>query len=102
MYRFLGRAAFVAFDSPFIVPLILACLITFGIDLLAVPTVRLIERSVCIRYYATDLVGKAVAPDEPLESACKISEVQGQLAFIMGWKRSLDAIPGILFSNTAI
>lgn len=82
------------FQSPFLVPSILACLITFGIDLLAVPSTRLIEQSVCTRYYRSSGANHMSGGFDPPESTCKVPKVQDLLALIVGWKKSLDAIPG--------
>nr|POE77997.1 efflux pump ustt [Quercus suber] len=78
--------------SPFLIPLVVACLVSFGIDLLTVPVVKLVEQSLCIRHF--DLTNGANIPPEV---ACKIPAVQSQLAGIIGWKHSLDAIPDLKF-----
>lgn len=76
---------------------ILYFLVTFAIQLLEVPTVRLFEIAICDRYYRTTndgaLAGSLLKDID--ESSCKITAVQNELAEIAGWKISFDAVPGV-------
>src|SRR5881392_948541 len=84
--------------SPLAFPFALYFLVSFAIQLVEVPTVRLLESAICNRYYRS--IGNATVSifNDVDESSCKISVVQGQLANVVGWKMSFDAIPGISLS----
>lgn len=71
-------------------------LISFATLLLEIPTVRLIEGSICNRYYSFADNATYIAVEQVDESACKVPQVQSLLAKLVGWKMSFDAIPGIL------
>jgi hypothetical protein len=74
---------------------ILYFLVTFAIQLLEVPTVRLFEIAICDRYYRTANGGVFASLFKDIdESSCKITDVQNELAEIAGWKISFDAVPG--------
>ena len=58
-----------------------------------VPLIKLLEQAICNRYYAIDeLVDAATGPIS--EGMCKIPAIQDELASIVGWKFSFDALPG--------
>ena len=60
--------------------------IEFGINLLELPMIRLVELMVCQRYIDTDRTDMD-------EDACKIPIVQNKVAFVIGIKTTLDALP---------
>ena len=60
--------------------------IEFGVNLLELPMIRLVEFMVCQRYIDTD-------PTDIDEGACKIPIVQNRVAFVIGFKTTLDALP---------
>ena len=75
--------------SPFFVLYSLYLLFRFAQFLLEVPTVRMIEYAVCHQR----LNGVALFGLD--EAACKASNIQEEVARIVGWKLSFDAIPGM-------
>lgn len=64
----------------------------FALALLDVPKVRLVERAICRRYYRSSDPLDGNIPEEQ----CKIPIVQTELARIIGYKLTFDAIPGLL------
>jgi hypothetical protein len=67
-------------------------LFRFAYYLLEVPTVGMIEYAVC--HQQLDHVNSmSTALDE---AACRTPPVQEQVARIVGWKMSFDAVPGVL------
>ena len=69
--------------------------VTFAIQLLEVPIVRLFENAICDRYYRSVESASFHIHSDIDEKACKISGVQDELAKLVGWKVSFDALPGI-------
>ena len=63
-----------------------AFFIEFGVSLLELPMIRLVEFMVCRRHIDTD-------PTDIDEEACKITIVQNKVAFIIGYKTFFDALP---------
>ena len=61
-----------------------------------VPMIKLFEQAICDRYYAvhSDLVTAVTGPVE--ERLCKIPAIQNELAALVGWKFTFDALPGRL------
>ncbi|KUJ16722.1 MFS general substrate transporter [Mollisia scopiformis] len=64
-------------------------------ELQNVPRIRLLERAVCEVYYRKHLTGTSLTDGIP-ELRCKNPTIQNEVVLIMGWKISLDALPGIL------
>jgi hypothetical protein len=60
--------------------------IKFSATLLELPMIRLVESIVCQRVVDTSI-------DDINEEACKIAAVQNKVAFILGYKTTLDALP---------
>jgi MFS family permease len=67
-------------------PFLLYTLFAFVTILLEVPTVRLFENAICNRYH-----GKATE-----ETMCKTATIQRKLAYVVGWKTSLDSLAGLI------
>jgi PCFT/HCP family folate transporter-like MFS transporter 1/3 len=62
-------------------------------SLLSVPQTRLVEDVLCRQYYQD-----AYGPSEPIdEHLCKNAAIQSELAYIMGFSDTVDAITGTLF-----
>ena len=62
--------------------------------IIIVPTIALLERSICYTYYAEHdphVIGPGGLVNERL---CKIGPVQEQLAVLRGWKALFEALPG--------
>lgn len=80
--------------SPLMIPYIPYTLFRFAQFLLEVPTVRMIEYAVC--HQQLDYVGLRAASMLPEldETVCKLAAVQEQVARLVGWKMSFDAVPG--------
>lgn len=74
---------------------ILYLLFRFAHFLLEVPTVRMIENALCHQHVESSSVPSVPAAAAFDESMCKGAAVQDKLANILGWKLSLDALPGI-------
>lgn len=73
---------------------ILYFLVTFAIQLIEVPTVRLFETAICDRYYrSVENTSRYILGDID-ETSCKVPVVQNELTKVVGWKVSFDAIPG--------
>jgi PCFT/HCP family folate transporter-like MFS transporter 1/3 len=82
--------------SPRKVGLLLATVIFFitvGTFLSVVPITRLLEDSICRRYYHDDRSRHRKPIDENM---CKVGEIQSELAYILGILSMLEAIPGML------
>jgi hypothetical protein len=60
--------------------------VKFAVTLLELPMIRLVELMVCRRYID-------IGPKDIDEEACKIPIVQNKVAFIIGYKTTLDALP---------
>lgn len=80
--------------SPLLYPFVLYWLVTFAIQLLEVPVLRLFETAICKRYYRSLGNLPSSAFNDIDETSCKIPVVQNELAYVIGWKLSLDAVPG--------
>ena len=93
---FLSRVLPERLSKPLTLPFVATVLVSFATLLLEVPTVRLIESSICNRYYSSADNATYIAGEQVDESACKVPQVQSLLANLVGWKISFDAIPGIL------
>lgn len=80
---------------PLCILYILYCLFRFAQLLTEVPTVRMIEHAVC--HQQLDRMGLDMASLVPGldEKACKVANVQEQVARIVGWRLSFDAVPGV-------
>lgn len=73
-----------------IVPLFLLLFLHFfTTELLTVPTLRLIERAICMKFYLGEH-----RPSEIPELECKNEAVQNRLVYIFGWLSSLACLPG--------
>ncbi|TVY56157.1 MFS transporter SAT21, partial [Lachnellula suecica] len=64
-------------------------LLAFCEIILVAPLIKLFENSLCLSYY--DFPANGVQED-----LCKISDVQGPLATLRGWKSTFDTIPVLL------
>ena len=67
----------------------------FSKHVIEVPIIKLFEQAICERYYAANdelLQTMAGSIDEQL---CKIPAIQNELASLVGWKFTFDALPGI-------
>jgi hypothetical protein len=73
--------------------------VTFAIQLLEVPIVRLFESAICDRYHRSVVVTSVHAFGDTDEASCKIVIVQDELAKVVGWKVSFDAFPGIFLRH---
>ena len=93
---FLSRVLPDRLSTPLTLPFVAYILISFATLLLEVPIVRLIEGSICNRYYSSADNATYIAVEQIDESACKVPQVQSLLAKLVGWKMSFDAIPGTL------
>lgn len=81
---------------PLFTTLLLYFVNTFGILLVEIPTVRLIEQSICRRYYRkTSSSGNLISELDNGENLCKIRQVQSTLSYVVGWKIACDALPGL-------
>jgi hypothetical protein len=60
--------------------------VKFAVTLLELPMIRLVELIVCRRYIG-------IGSRDIDEEACKIPIVQNKVAFIIGYKTTLDALP---------
>lgn len=70
---------------------------TFYIYIFELPLVRLVERAICQTYYKS-------LPSNPDwqdvdEAMCKLPVIQDKLAYIMGFRLTFNAIPGLPRSN---
>ncbi|KAL7781932.1 major facilitator superfamily domain-containing protein [Trichoderma afarasin] len=66
----------------------------FTNQLLAAPTVAVIEYSVCGRYYS-EHPNPAVDVGYDRGLLCKVEPVKDQVTFLLGWFYSIDCLPGI-------
>ena len=63
----------------------------FSKHMVEVPIIKLFEQAICDRYYAAHIDALA----SPIhERYCKIPEIQNELASLVGWKFTFDALPG--------
>ena len=62
---------------------------SFASLLLNIPLMRLFERSICNRHYQASVPKKDVD-----ESLCKVAPVQDELAAVLGWQLSFNALAG--------
>ena len=64
--------------------------------------IKLFEQAVCDRYYAAhgELLEEFARPID--EQLCKIPAIQNELAGLVGWKFTFDALPGELSERIAI
>lgn len=78
--------------------LCLQFLISFAKHIIEVPTIRLFEIAICNRYYRnSQALGPSIFNGGLIdESNCKLPQIQNELAFLVGWRFSFDALPGIL------
>lgn len=67
-----------------------------GEDLMAAPKIRLLESSLCSRYYSRHNPSIS-RHGEVSEHMCKIDSVQDELAAILGGQFFFDSLPAILF-----
>ncbi|KAG8533099.1 uncharacterized protein KY384_001882 [Bacidia gigantensis] len=76
----------------------LALLSNFSYYAAELPLLALVERRVCDHHYRI-LLDKRLAITQPLDGrSCMIPEVQNKVAFVVGSKTALDAIPPLLTS----
>lgn len=70
--------------------------LTFYTTIFDLPLVRLVERAVCVEYYKAQASG----PDwqDVQENMCKIVPIQNKLAYVLGFRLSFYALPGLLTS----
>ena len=64
--------------------------------MIEVPIIKLFEQAICDRYYAANdelLMNLVAGPID--ENLCKIPAIQNELASLVGWKFTFDALPGI-------
>jgi len=73
-------------------------LVEIGDFILRAPTIRLMEDTICRKYY--DSQGNtSVNLNLPIpEERCKIAPVQTELAMLRGWDTTFSCIPGILLA----
>jgi hypothetical protein len=76
--------------------------VTFAIQLLEVPLVRLFESAICDRYHRSVVGASIHAFGDTDEASCKIVIVQDELANVVGWKVAFDAFPGILLRDPVL
>lgn len=68
----------------------------FALVMVSVPLVRLIEQAVCQRYYQFHaMVIHTSGPSNVDEASCKIEPVQKEVARLVGWQVSLNAVSGM-------
>ena len=73
--------------------LVLALLSNFCFYASELPLLRLVERKVCDTYYDNLLAGQQVEKRVSLERSCKVPQIQNKVAFVVGCKTAIDAIP---------
>ena len=66
----------------------------FSKHIIEVPIIKLFEQAICDRYYAASRGGLYAATQPVKEGLCKIPAVQNELADLVGWKFTFDALPG--------
>ena len=72
---------------------LLQFLISFPKHVIEVPTIAILERAICFRYYRSQNVS-GISIDE---SMCRSNPVvQNQLSHLTGWKFFFDNLPGLL------
>jgi len=66
----------------------------FSKHMVEVPMIKLFEQAICDRYYAAhgELSNASAGPIN--ERLCKIPAIQNELAGLVGWKFTFDALPG--------
>lgn len=69
-------------------------LLTSTANLALVPTTTILEGIVCRKYYADTHLD----PPEPVSDRCKVAPIQSEVAYINGWKDSLEILPGVLLA----
>ena len=91
----------IVFDNPILIcTFVLQFLTYFAKHMVEVPMIRLFERAICNRYYAsidTDTPNFALIHVANVdESRCKIPPIQNELAGLVGLKFTFDALPGLI------
>ncbi|KKZ64105.1 hypothetical protein EMCG_01603 [[Emmonsia] crescens] len=81
----------------FLCVLIVFC-VDFGSYLTLAPQTRIYEAIACQNYYEKHDPGRYRLLEDIPEEECKISAVQGELAFVQGLQTSFEALPSILLS----
>jgi len=78
--------------------LCLQFLISFAKHIIEVPTIRLFEIAICNRYYRnSQALEPSIFKGKHIdERKCKIPQIQNDLAYLVGWRFSFDALPGLL------
>ncbi|KDN70779.1 putative ATP synthase F0 [Colletotrichum sublineola] len=66
-------------------------IVEFGAYLQVPPSYQLMEEIICRKYHSVPIIQRVGHDD-----VCKLPQVQGELAIIMGWKSSFDCIPPLL------
>ncbi|OJD16223.1 hypothetical protein AJ78_03603 [Emergomyces pasteurianus Ep9510] len=72
--------------------------VDFGSYLALAPQTRIYEAIACRNYYEKHDPGRYRLLEDIPEAACKISPVQGEVAFVQGLQISFEALPSILLS----
>lgn len=70
----------------------LELLTVLAYDVLDLPLVRFLERAVCSRYYSVSSAPR-ISKIEWDESQCKIPSVQNELAYLLGVRVAVNAVP---------
>jgi hypothetical protein len=79
-----------------LLPFVLFFIENLSEQLLEVPNVRLVEKTICDRFYQSAANGNVDRSNGNDEVLCKIPEVQNMLSVVIGWHKSFDAAPGRL------
>lgn len=66
----------------------------FSKHVVEVPIIKLFEQAICDRHYAVHSDVRSAAAGSIDEQMCKIPAVQNELAGLVGWKFTFDALPG--------
>lgn len=72
----------------------------FGFFMSTAPQLAVFEEIICRNYKATlHRAGDVLAPSPPSDlNPCKSEAVQGELALLIGYKDTLEVLPGIYFA----
>lgn len=78
--------------------LIFVCVVAvdFGSYLSYAPQLAIFEGLICRQFYGSGEDGSVLSDGNG--SQCKSPEVQGELALILGWKDTLDQVPGVVLA----
>jgi len=82
---------------------LLAYLFRLAQEMVNVPNVRLIEHAVCDSFQRQPpALPFFHIEKQKLDYSCKTIPIQNEISFIIGWRFSIDALPGQLLSNLKI